>query len=86
MLQFQHYERVQFHQANEQITQLQSETRGGYNWPRTWNDLLGRDMRVRNERVPKLMRLLCIRAKDRRRCKVNTDGNHNLPIAQNRPN
>jgi putative transposase len=49
------------------IKAIYAETRGGYGWPRTWKELLARG----------------IRAKGKRRFKVTTDSNHNLPIAPN---
>jgi transposase InsO family protein len=46
-------------------------------------ELLARDIRVGKERVQKLMQLHGIRAKGKRRFKVTTDSNHDLPIAPN---
>ena len=65
------------------IKAIHAETRGGYGWPRTWKELLARGIRVGKERVQKLMKLHGIRAKGRRRFKVTTDSNHDLPIAPN---
>ena len=58
-------------------------THGGYGWPRIWKELLAGGIRVGKERVQKLMQLHGIRAKGKRRFKVTTDSNHDLPIAPN---
>ena len=65
------------------IKAIHAETRGGYGWPRTWKELLARGIRVGKERVQKLMQLHGIRAKGKRRFKVTTDSNHDLPISLN---
>jgi len=65
------------------IKVIHAETHGGYGWPRTWKELLARGIRVGKERVQKLMQLHGIRAKGKRRFKVTTDSNHDLPIAPN---
>jgi transposase InsO family protein len=65
------------------IKAIHAETHGGYGWPRTWRELLARGIRVGKERVQKLMQLHGIRAKGKRRFKVTTDSNHDLPIAPN---
>ena len=65
------------------IKAIHAETHGGYGWPRTWKELLARGIRVGKQRVQKLMQLHGIRAKGRRRFKVTTDSNHDLPIAPN---
>ena len=65
------------------IKAIHAETHGGYGWPRTWKQLLARGIRVGKERVQKLMQLHGIRAKGKRRFKVTTDSNHDLPIAPN---
>ncbi len=65
------------------IKALHAETRGGYGWPRIWRELRARHVRVGKERVQKLMQLLGIRAKGKRRFKVTTDSNHDLPITPN---
>jgi hypothetical protein len=62
---------------------IHAETHGGYGWPRTWRELLARGIRVGKERVQKLMQLHGIRAKGKRRFKVTTDSNHDLPVAPN---
>jgi putative transposase len=65
------------------IKAIHTETCGSYGWPRTWKELVGRGIRVGKERVQKLMQLHGIRAKGKRRFKVTTDSNHDLPIAPN---
>ena len=65
------------------ILVIHAETHGAYGWPRTWRELLGRGIPVGKERVQKLMQLHGIRAKCKRRFKITTDSNHDLPIAPN---
>ena len=65
------------------IKAIHAETRGAYGWPRIWKTLLGRGIRVGKARVQKLMKLHGIRAKGKRRFKVTTDSNHDLPISPN---
>ena len=65
---------------------IHAETRGGYGWPRTWKELLARGIGVGKARVQKLMQLHGIRAKGKRRLKVTTDSNHDLPISPISPN
>ena len=65
------------------IKTIHAETRGGYGWPRIWKELLARGIRVGKERVQKLMQQNGIRAKGKRRFKVTTDSNHDLPISPN---
>lgn len=60
-----------------------AQTRGGYGWPRTWKVLLARGIRVGKDRVQKLMQLHGILAKGKRRVKVTTDTQYDLPIAAN---
>ena len=65
------------------IKAIHAESHGGYGWPRTWRELLARGIRVGKDRVQKLMQLHGIRAKGKRRFRVTTDSNHDLPIAPN---
>ncbi|OJY97874.1 MAG: integrase [Lysobacterales bacterium 63-13] len=65
------------------IRAIHAESHGGYGWPRTWKELLARGLRVGKERVQTLMQRHGIRAKGKKRCKVTTDSNHDLPIAPN---
>jgi putative transposase len=57
--------------------------RGAYGWPRIWRELLVRGIAVGKERVRRLMQLHGICAKGKRRFRVTTDSNHDLPIAPN---
>ena len=74
---------VNFRPAPTHIKVIHAETHGGYGWPRTWKELLARNIRVGKERVQKLMQQHGIRAKGKRRFKVTTDSNHDLPITPN---
>jgi putative transposase len=65
------------------IKAVHAENRGAYGWPRIWRELLARGIRVGKERVRKLMQLHGIRGKGKKRFKVTTDSNHDLPIAPN---
>ena len=65
------------------IQAIHAQTHGGYGWPRTWKALLARGIRVGKQRVQKLMQRHGIRAKGKRRFKVTTDSQHDLPIAPN---
>lgn len=65
------------------IKAIYAETRGAYGWPRIWKTLLGRGIRVGKDRVQKLMKLHGIKARGKRRFKVTTDSNHDLPISPN---
>ena len=65
------------------IKAIHAQTRGAYGWPRIWRELLGLGIGVGKERVQKLMQQHGIRAKGKRRFKVTTDSNHDLPIAPN---
>jgi len=62
---------------------LHAQTRGAYGWPRIWRELVARGIAVGKQRVQKLMQLHGIRAKGKRRFKVTTDSNHELPILPN---
>ena len=65
------------------IKAIHVQTHGAYGWPRTWKELLARGLRVGKDRVQQLMQRHGIRAKGKRRFKVTTDSNHELPIAPN---
>lgn len=65
------------------IKAVYAESRGGYGWPRIWRELLARGIRVGKQRVQKLMQRHGIRAKGKRRFKVTTDSNHDMPISAN---
>jgi putative transposase len=65
------------------IRAIHAEMRGAYGWPRIWRELLARGIAVGKERVRRLMQLHGVRAKGKRRFRVTTDSNHDLPIAAN---
>jgi transposase InsO family protein len=65
------------------IKAIYAQSRGAYGWPRICKSLLGNGIPVGKDRVQKLMKLHGIRAKGKRRFKVTTDSNHDLPIAAN---
>jgi transposase InsO family protein len=65
------------------IKAIHAETRGAYGWPRIWRELLARGLHVGKLRVQTLMQQHGIRAKGKRRFRVTTDSNHDLPIAPN---
>jgi putative transposase len=58
--------------------------RGAYGWPRVWRQLLSQGVRVGKSRVQRLMQRHGIRARGKRRFRINTtDSRHGLPIAPN---
>ena len=58
--------------------------RGAYGWPRVWRQLLSQDIRVGKSRVQRLMQRHGIRARGKRRFRIDTtDSRHGLPIAPN---
>jgi transposase InsO family protein len=65
------------------IRAIHAETRGAYGWPRIWRELVARGLHVGKLRVQTLMQQHGIRAKGKRRFRVTTDSNHDLPIAPN---
>jgi len=65
------------------IKALHAQSRGAYGWPRIWRELLARGIRVGKQRVQQLMQRHGVRAKGKRRFKVTTDSNHDLPISAN---
>ncbi len=65
------------------IRAIHAEVKGEYGWPRVWKELLARGIRVGKDRVRKLMKLHSIKARSKRKFKVTTDSNHNLPVAEN---
>jgi transposase InsO family protein len=54
-----------------------------YGWPRMFRQLRSEGLRVGKERVRKIMKNNDICVRSRRRFKVTTDSNHDLPIAPN---
>lgn len=65
------------------IKAIHAQTHGSYGWPRTCKELAARGIAVGKRRVQRLMCLHGIRAKCKRRFKVTTDSNHDLPVAAN---
>ena len=65
------------------IRAIHIETKGGYGWPRMWRQLQSEGVRVGKSRVQRLMQENGIRARGKRRFRVTTDSNHDLPIAPN---
>ena len=58
--------------------------RGAYGWPRVWRQLLSQGIRVGKSRVQRLMQSHGIRARGKRRFRIDTtDSRHGLPIAPN---
>ena len=58
--------------------------RGAYGWPRIWRQLRAEGVRVGKLRVQQLMQRHGIRARGKRRFRINTtDSRHGLPIAPN---
>jgi putative transposase len=66
-----------------QIRAIHLQTRGSYGWPRVWRALLKDGIPVGKERVQKLMQCHGIRGRGKRRFRLTTDSNHDLPIAPN---
>ena len=63
------------------IKAIYAQIRGAYGWPRIWRTPPAGGIRVGKQCVQKLMRQHGIRAKGKRRFKVTTDSNHDLPTA-----
>ena len=65
------------------IKAIHAEVRGEYGWPRMFQELVARGMRVGKARVQRMMRQHGIKAGGKRKFVVTTDSKHNLPIAPN---
>jgi len=65
------------------IKAVRRQSRGGYGRPRIWRELRNDGVRVGKRRLQTLMQKHGIRAKGKKRFKVTTDSNHDLPIAPN---
>lgn len=65
------------------IRAVHAEAKCSYGWPRIWLALRQNSIPVGKERVRKLMQRHGIRGKGKRRFRVTTDSNHDLPIAPN---
>ena len=65
------------------IKAIHAQTKRAYGRPRLWRELRKNGVRVGKQRLQALMRQHGIRAKGKKRFKVTTDSNHDLPIAPN---
>lgn len=65
------------------IKAIHAQTKRAYGRPRIWRELRKNGVRVGKQRLQALMREHGIRAKGKKRFKVTTDSNHDLPIAPN---
>ena len=65
------------------IKAVHAQTKRAYGRPRIWRELRKDGIRVGKQRLQRLMRQHGIRAKGKKRFKVTTDSNHDLPIAPN---
>jgi transposase InsO family protein len=65
------------------IKAVHAQTRGSYGRPRILRELRHDGVRVGKQRLQRLMRKHGIRAKGKKRFRVTTDSNHDLPIAPN---
>lgn len=65
------------------IRAIHAHSRSSYGWPRVWRSLLAAGLHVGKERVQKLMKLHGIVGKGKRRFRVTTDSDHDLPISLN---
>jgi len=65
------------------IRSIHAELKGAYGSPRMVRELRARAFSASKERVERLMRDNRIHARHKRRYKVTTDSQHNLPLAEN---
>ena len=65
------------------IRSIHAEVKAEYGWPRIWQELLGRGIRVGKDRVQQLMKWQGIKARSKRKYIVTTDSRHDLPVAEN---
>jgi putative transposase len=65
------------------IRAIHAEVKQEYVWLNIWKELVARGIRVSNERVRRMMKEHCIKARGKGKFVVTTDSRHNLPIAQN---
>lgn len=65
------------------IRLIHAELKGAYGSPRLVRELRARAFSASKERVERLMRDNGIHARHKRRYKVTTDSQHNLPLAEN---
>ncbi|MCK8826569.1 IS3 family transposase [Natroniella acetigena] len=65
------------------IAQIYSESRGSYGSPRIYKQLKKEGFKCNKKRIERLMRVLGLKAIQKRKFRVTTDSNHNLPIKEN---
>ena len=65
------------------IRAIHAESKQSYGWPRIWCALHKAGIPAGKQRVQRLMQCHGIRAKGKRRFRITTDSNHDLPIAPN---
>lgn len=65
------------------IRRIHENSERNYGSPRVYRDLRKRGVSCSKARVERLMRENALRAKHKRKFKVTTDSNHNLPVAPN---
>jgi putative transposase len=71
-------------QLLEEIRSIHAKSRGTYGSPRVLRELRSNGVVVNHKTVEELMKKNGIQAKRKKKFKVTTDSNHNLPIAKNR--
>ena len=65
------------------IRAIHVEVKQEYGWPKMWNELVARGIRVGKERVRRMMQEHGIKARGKRKFVVTTGSKHKLPIAAN---
>jgi transposase InsO family protein len=65
------------------IRQIFEKHRGRYGSPRVWEELKGMGFRVSRKRVERLMKEMCLKARQRRKRVKTTDSRHRLAVADN---
>lgn len=63
------------------IRAIYREAKGEYGWPRIYQEMLQRGLKIGKERVRLLMKQHRIRARTKRRFVITTDSNHGLAVA-----
>jgi transposase InsO family protein len=67
----------------EHIRRVYGENEGKYGSPRIYHELREQDVSCSKERIERLMRKDGLRAKHKKKFKVTTNSQHNLPVAPN---
>jgi transposase InsO family protein len=65
------------------IRAIFGEVKGAYGWPRMYQELRARGLRVGKERVRKLMKENGLQARARKKFRATTDSDHGLPVSPN---